>query len=86
MINCSLSLSLAPKARTFSRGEGGRAKRGRMWNGEMLDTGIGLLQCNNHENSARIPPQSASLTAPPREELWALPRHSNHLTVRYTEI
>jgi hypothetical protein len=34
-----------------------------MWNGEMLDTGIGLLQQKNREISARIPHQSAARTS-----------------------
>ena len=34
-----------------------------MWNGEMLDTGIGLLQGKNHKISARIPHQSAARTS-----------------------
>jgi hypothetical protein len=29
-----------------------------MWNGEMLETGVGLLHRNNHEITARIPHQS----------------------------
>ena len=58
----------------------------RMRNGEMLDIARSLLQRKKHKISARIPPQSASLTAPHREEPMALPRQSESQTDRQTEI
>ena len=61
----------APKAHTFPRGEGGRAKRGRKRNGDILDIGKGLLQPDH----LSFPPaflfshRPRAATASPREKL-----------------
>ena len=73
---------LAPQARTFPRGEGGRAKRGRKRNGEMFRIRRSLLQRHFGNISARIPLQSPPCggdSFPPRRKRQALPRQCDKL-------
>ena len=72
-VNDRLSYQMACTVKAFPRGEGGRAKRGRMRNGGRTNLGIGLIDGTTRQITARIPHQSppgGGDSFPPGEAFW----------------
>ena len=81
-VNDRLSYQMACTVKAFPRGEGGRAKRGRMRNGGRTNLGIGLIDGTTRQITARIPHQSPPGGGDSYLQRYACPRQALDSKIR----